>query len=226
LGRLRLFLLFSVAVLFVVQAAGATHLTTDSPEINTENLLVLPAPLVFVYGVSLFFILFDQLNLGALDTRGAVVGCFLIVLSVPFLASLFLSRPPLSNSPYSPRHVQVTAQMIHPEELMMSDIPGAVAWYGNRNCAWLTMNDAREFRAFNALERVKALFLTQRTTDEPFLSEMMLKPTSWAHFVADCQARGEVPTGFPLTKAPSGFLPHQMFLSDEARWQPLSTSSH
>ncbi len=225
LGRVRLFLLFSVAVLFVVQAVGKTHLSTDSPEINTENLLVLPAPLVFVYGVSLFFILFDQLNLGALDTRGAVVGCFIIVLSVPFIASLVLSRPPPGNSPYSPRHVQTTAQSIHSEELMMSDIPGAIAWYGDRNCAWLTLDDTREFRAFNALERVKGLFLTQKTTDEPFLTEMMLKPTSWAHFVADCQARGEVPTGFPLTKAPSGFLPYQMFLSDEARWRTLSNSS-
>jgi hypothetical protein len=221
LGRMRLFLLFSTVVLFAAQAVGQTHLTADCPEINTENLLVLPAPLIFVYGVSLFFILFDQLNLGALDTRGAVVVCFVLVLSVPFLATLVLNRPPPVNSPYSPRHVQITAQMIRSSELMMSDIPGAVAWYGDRNCAWLTVDDAGEFRAFNAGGRVKAVYLTQRTTDERFLSEMMLKPSSWARFVAECQAHGEVPTGFPLTKAPSGFLPHQLFLSDEARWRTL-----
>jgi hypothetical protein len=222
LGRMRLFLLFSTVVLFVAQAVGQTHLTTDCPEINTENLLVLTAPLIFVYGVSLFFILFDQLNLGAVDARGAVVGCFVFVLSVPFIASLVLNRPPAVHSPYSPKHVQMTAQIILPSELMMSDIPGAVAWYGDRNCAWLTMDDDREFHAFNALERVKAVYLTERTTDARFLSEMMLKPSSWPRFVAECQAHGEVPTGFPLTKAPSGFLPYQMFLSDEARWRALS----
>jgi len=28
-----------------------------------------------------------------------------------------------------------------------------------------------------------------------------------------------VPTGFPLTKAPLGFLPDQMLLSDQPRWR-------
>jgi hypothetical protein len=116
-------------------------------------------------------------------------------------------------------HIQTTARMMKSAELMMSDIPGAVVWYGDRNCAWLTLDDDHDFRSFNALEPVKALWLTQRTTDERFLSEMMLKPASWSHFVAECQAHGEVPTGFPLTKAPSGFLPYQMFLSDQARWR-------
>lgn len=219
LGRVRLFLIFSLVALFVTQALGQTHLTTDCPEINSENLLAVAAPLVFVYGVSLFFILFDQLNLGPMDLRGAVVIGFVLVLSIPFVASLLLPSPPSPSSPYSPRHVQTTARMLKPGELMMSDIPGAVAWYGDRNCAWLTLDDDQAFKDLTALEPVKALFLTQRTTDERFLTEMMLKPHSWAHFVAECQAHGEVPTGFPLTKAPSGFLPYQMFLSDEARWR-------
>jgi hypothetical protein len=219
LGRVRLFLVFSLLLLFVVQALGQTHLSADSPEINSENLLALAAPLVFVYGVALFFILFDQLNLGTVDTRGAVVGGFILVLSVPFVTSLLLGRAPAGNSPYSPLHIQTTARLMRPQELMMSDVPGAVAWYGDRNCAWLTLDDNREFLKLNSLKPVKALFLTQRTTDERFLSEMMLKPASWSRFVAECSAHGEVPTGFPLTKAPSGFLPYQMFLSDQARWK-------
>jgi hypothetical protein len=44
---MRIFLLCSMALLFVVQAAGQTHLTSDSPEINSENLLALLAPLGF-----------------------------------------------------------------------------------------------------------------------------------------------------------------------------------
>jgi hypothetical protein len=116
----------------------------------------------------------------------------------------------------------MTAEMISPGELMMSDIPGAVAWYGDRNCAWLTEDDAGTFRTFNAMAPVKALYLTQRTTDARFLSEMMLQPTSWARFVAECEAHKEVPTSFPLNKAPSGFLPYQMFLSNEARWRTLN----
>ena len=53
--RLRYFLLGCLVVLVIVQALGRTQLSDDSPEINSENLLVLLAPLVLVYGVSLFF---------------------------------------------------------------------------------------------------------------------------------------------------------------------------
>ena len=219
LGRIRMFLVFSLIVLFVVQALGQTHLSADSPEINSENLLVLLAPLVFVYGVGLFFILLDQLNLATVDARGAAVGGFIVVLSIPFVTSLLLGRAAAANSPYMPLHVQLAARLTKPQELMMSDIPGAVAWYGERNCAWLTLDDDREFLKLNALHPVKALFLTQRTTDERFLSEMMLKRTSWGYFVMECEANGEVPTGFPLTKARSDLLPYQMFLSDQARWR-------
>jgi hypothetical protein len=219
LGRVRAFLVFSLVLLFVVQALGQTHLSAESPEINSENLLVLLAPLAFVYGVALFYILLDQLNLGTVDARGAAVGGFIVVLSVPFVTSLLLGRGSAPNSPYSPLHVQRTARLVRPGEWMMSDIPGAVAWYGDRTCVWLTLDADREFLNVNRLKPVKGVFLTQRTTDEPFLSEMMLKTNSWGHFVMECQAHGEVPPGFPLTKAPAGFLPYQIFLSDQPRWR-------
>ena len=35
-------------------------------------------------------------------------------------------------------------------ELMTSDVPSAVAWYGRRTCVWLPMDIQNEFRAINA----------------------------------------------------------------------------
>ena len=60
--RLRYFLLGCVVVLVLAQALGRTQLSEESPEINSENLLVLLAPLVLVYGVSLFYLLLDQMR--------------------------------------------------------------------------------------------------------------------------------------------------------------------
>jgi hypothetical protein len=45
----------------------------------------------------------------------------------------------------------------------------------------------------------------------------------WGHFVLECSEHGEVPTGFPLRKAPEGLLPDQLFLSDKVRWQEFKT---
>jgi len=104
-------------------------------------------------------------------------------------------------------------------ELMMSDIPSGVAWYGGRSCVWLSLDDENEFFKVNALKQIQGLFLTQATTDKRFLSQMKADEKGWGHFVLECSEHGEVPAGFPLRKAPEGLLPEQLFLSDKARWQ-------
>jgi Dolichyl-phosphate-mannose-protein mannosyltransferase len=219
LGRMRIFLLCSMALLFVAQAAGQTHLTSDSPEINSENLLALLVPLVFVYGVVFFYTLLDQLNLVTLDARGAVVGVFILIMCGPLLMSFMVGHRPPPDTPYSPLHIRKVAWFMRPEEFMISDLPGAVAWYGDRKCGWLPLDDDQEFYQFNRLKQIKAVYLTQRTTNSRFLSQMMINPKSWGHFVVECEAHGEAPAGFPLTKALAGFLPDQMLVSDQARWR-------
>jgi hypothetical protein len=134
--------------------------------------------------------------------------------------SLLVGRQPDGNTPYSPLGIQRIAHMMGRGEFMVSDIPGAVAWYGDRQCGWLPLNDDQEFYEFNRLKPIKAVYLTQRTTNGRFLSQMMLDPKSWGHFVVDaCQSAGEVPSGFPLTKSPSGLLPERMLVSDLPRWR-------
>jgi len=219
LGRMRIFLVGSIIMLFIAQAAGQTYISSDFPEINSENLLAILAPLVFVYGAALFYTLLDQLNLVTADVRGAVVGCFILVMCAPLLMSFLVGHRPLPYTPYSPLHIGRVARFMRSEELMISDIPSAVAWYGDRQCGWLTLDDDQEFYHLDRLKPIKAVYLTQRTTNSRFLSQMMVDPKSWGHFVVECEGHGEIPTGFPLTKAPAGFLPDQLLVSDKPRWR-------
>ena len=209
-----------MALLFVVQAAGQTHLTGDSPEINSENLLALLAPMVFVYGVALFYTLLDQLNLVTVDTRGAVVGVFILAMCAPLLMSFLVGHRPSAHTPYSPLHIRRVAwlmqrQGIHDQRHAWRPWPGTET----ANVAGCRLDDDQEFYQFNRFKPIKAVYLTQRTTDSRFLSQMMLNPKSWGHFVVECEAHGEVPSGFPLTKALAGFLPDQMLVSDQPRWR-------
>ncbi len=222
-SRIRWFLVGSVALLFIVQALGETHLTHDSPEINSENILAILAPLTFIYGAALFYTLVDQLNV-SMESVGAITGVFLTILSAPLLISFLVGTTPDLNTPYSPLHVQRVAQLMGGDELMMSDVPAAVAWSGDRDCLWLTMDDSQDFLKINELHTVHAVFLTQRTSDQHLLSQMSQSPNSWGQMYLKCAAHleveghGEVPTGFPLKHAPSGFLPDQLMLSDRVRW--------
>jgi hypothetical protein len=222
-SRIRWFLVGSMVLLFIIQAVGKTHLTQDSPEINSENVLAILAPLTFIYGAALFYTLVDQLNV-SMETSGAITGVFLTVLSAPLLISFLAATSPALNTPYSPLHIQRVAQLMGRDELMMSDIPAAVAWYGDRDCSWLTVDDSQEFFKINGLRPIHAVFLTQRTTDGRLLSQMRQSPNSWGQLYLQCEAHleveghGEVPPGFPLRQAPSGFLPDQLLLSDRVRW--------
>jgi hypothetical protein len=218
LTRLRWFLAGSLILLVAVQALGQTHVSGDVPQVNSENLLILLAPLVFIYGAAMFHTLLDQINLPLDEVRGAIVAGFIVVLCAPFLFGLLAARNMPANSPYSPRHIQQIARLMQTNELIMSDIPSGVAWYGGRSCAWLPLDDENEFFKVSALRPIQGLFLTQVTTDERFLSQIKGDVKGWGHFVLECSEHGEVPTGFPLRKAPENLLPDQLFLADKVRW--------
>jgi hypothetical protein len=106
-------------------------------------------------------------------------------------------------------------------ELMMSDIPWAVAWYGNRQCVWTTLNAQQDFFAINDyLKPIRALYLTPETMDSRFLSEWVRAGEhSWGTFVFGIMATQTTPPSFPLRKMPTGFLPEQLFLTDWDRWK-------
>ena len=133
LRRLRIFLLLSLVVLGVVQALGRTQLSEESPDLNSENLLVLLAPFVLVYGVSLFFLLLDQIELQVLELRYLVTGLFGVVACLPLIFTFLPpATEPVVYPPYFPPVIQTVGSWLKEEELTMSDVPWAMAWYGQR----------------------------------------------------------------------------------------------
>ncbi|HVR34785.1 MAG TPA: hypothetical protein VMS21_02930, partial [Methylomirabilota bacterium] len=62
-SRLRVFILTCLALLLVVQSLGTTARFETTGGVTSENLLILVAPLVFMYGVSFFLVLIEQLRL-------------------------------------------------------------------------------------------------------------------------------------------------------------------
>ena len=105
-------------------------------------------------------------------------------------------------------------------ELMMSDVPWAVAWYGQRQCVWLTLDWQNDFVDINKnLKPIQALYLTPKTMDGRFVTEWLEgSERGWGSFLIKVLTDQRVPDNFPLTKSPSGFFPEQLFLTDRERW--------
>ena len=225
--RLRYFLTTSLATLAVVQALGRTQLAEDSPGVNSENLIVLLVPLVFVFGVSLFFMLLDQMNLLFKGMRPIIVGAFGMVMTLPMLLSFLPPRSsPIPYPPYHAHAIQQVSGWLKPDELMMSDVPWAVAWYGQRQCVWLTLDADDSFSAVDdKLKPVSGLYLTPLTMDARFVTDW-IKPGAkgWGTFLLESiLVRHAFPTTFPLREAAPGYLPDQLFLTDsKKRWEGVT----
>jgi hypothetical protein len=222
--RMRYFLLMCLGLFIVAQALGRTQLSDESPEVNSENLLVLLIPLVFCYGVSFFFTFMDQMKLPlsqVLQLRYAVIAVFAVLSCLPMIFTLLSAKvSPVVYPPYFPPDIQQTTGWMKENELMMSDVPWAVAWYGQRQCVWLTLNPQNDFFAINDnLKAVQALYLTPLTTDAKFLSDWVLNERSWGDFILLGVLQNQTPPGFPLRNAPTGFLPDRLFLTDRIRWK-------
>ena len=217
--RLRYFLVGCLVVLVLAQALGRTQLSEESPEINSENLLVLLAPLVLVYGVSLFYLLLEQMRLPFPQLRYLVIGIFSLVACLPMVFVFLPPRStPVAYPPYHPQLIQMAARWLKEKELAMSDIPWAVAWYGQRQCVWLTLRCSSDAKDSNTHEDFFAindyckpinllyLTLTPQTLDAEFLSQWFTAgEQSWGKFKVASVASKRVPGYFPLAESPAGW---------------------
>ena len=129
--RLGWFVASSVTVLAIVQILGRTTLSEDSPDVNSENLLVLLLPMIWIYGTKFFFLLLDQVEWYGGFLRTVFVAGFVILTCLAMPLSLVATRRSRSAfSPPYPPWIQAATSFVKKDEVMMSDVPWAVAWYG------------------------------------------------------------------------------------------------
>jgi 4-amino-4-deoxy-L-arabinose transferase-like glycosyltransferase len=225
--RLRYFVLMALGTFVIVQALGKTKLSVDTPTVNSENLLILLLPALVIYGVAFFLMLLDNIRWSAPVFRRIVVVLFVIVSAMSLLLTL---APPRTNAvvypPYFPPDIQKIGSWMKEDELMMSDIPWAVAWYGDRQCMWLTLNAQDDFYAINDYQKaVRGLYLSRATTDAKLFSVFRGSELTWGRF-AITALNNQVPEGFTLRSSvtPGRLLSGQVFLADWARWRASSDS--
>lgn len=254
LGRLRWWLVGCLALFALVQALGQSHLWTETPEVNADNLLVVFGPVVFLYGVALFLVLLDQLPLPSPAARFSLMTLFWLVSSLP-LVLVYLNPPlsPLVYPPYYPAGIQDKASWLGENDLCMTDVPWAMAWYGHRQSLWLTLQfrsrpEARWpedfYHVHQQIKPVRGLYLSARIMKSldskaiwdwgwfaeqsnpapagagPSGSVWHWQPGEatgeWIQFILQTLVQRQVPSGFPLRRAPRGVVP-ELFLTDSER---------
>jgi 4-amino-4-deoxy-L-arabinose transferase-like glycosyltransferase len=221
LSRVRWFVVGALALMIPVQAVVQTHLSTGSPEVNSENLLVCFSPLVLIFGVGLFFVLLESWQLPTPLLRVAAIGGFVALISLPLLLAVLPPRPRPFAAPYYPPRIQQVSRYLTTTELLMTDIPWAAAWYGQRQAVGLTLDWKEGFaRIHSAQKPINGLFISTRTTDAKFWSDWFTgENRGWGKFLLQSFVQQEIPDGFPLRESPDGLLVNgELLLMDRARW--------
>jgi hypothetical protein len=220
--RLRYFTMICLGVFMVVTALGRTQWSLVEGDMTTENLLVLLTPLVIIFGVAFFLTLLNQMNVPSLEMRYIVVGLVMILACLQFILTLLPPRvPPIAYPPYYPPDIQKFSAWMGPDELVMSDVPWAVAWYGGRQCTWTTINCQYEFVQLNDfIKPVSALYLTLNALDGKLLTECVQgSPDNWSNFGYKTIAYNQIPNHFPLKQFPLESFLSGLFITDHQRWK-------
>jgi hypothetical protein len=166
-GRLRIFVVALLAILVLAQAIVSP--TEAEARSLASDYVTVVAPLVFIFGVSLLFNLLDQFT--AVAVRYGILAMFFVLTCAPLVLTFAAPRhSPLAYPPYYPPAVQSKAAYLAENEWMVSDMPWAVAWYGDRKAAWLPLKhgtpgvvSGEDFYALHRLKPIRALHLSHLT---------------------------------------------------------------
>jgi len=171
-------------------------------------------PMVVVYAAAFFVVLFERLQFRTRFLRGGMVVLFVLVNMAPMVLAVL---PPRETVPYPPYNSGVGAELgriFRADELLASDIPWAVAWYGDRSTLWMPQRE-RDFIEINDRVRIiSGVYLTQETLERRKVLEEWLGQDQFILRLF----QPPPPEGFPLriyrAMTPDG---EQVLLSNRSR---------
>jgi hypothetical protein len=220
--RMRYFTLLCLGVFIIVTALLQPEWTPLTQATGTGNLLTLLTPLVIIFGVAFFLTLLNQMATASVEIRYGVVGLVVGLACLPFIMTLL---PPKTKTtvfpPYYPPDIQRFCAWINPDELMMSDIPWAVAWYGDRQCTMTTVNCQSDFFQFeDEVKHISALYLTTQTLDARLFSECLQGGVnSWSTFVFERMAVQKIQAGDDTLYRSYFRTDYRFDLTGNVRWE-------
>jgi len=218
---LRRVVLWSVLLACMAFAFGGEVSLSRGTAMDPSNLIVVMCPGIILFGVAFFFLLFDRVKLNLPLLRHAGVALFVLLCALPLVFSQLSARGRPSfrypSPPYYEPSIAWAARWYQRQEVMVSDMPWAVAWYGDRKCLWLP-NTLEEFYQINDFhERVPGMYITPISLDRKYMSEIRGPELGqWSPIFLF----GQVPKGFPLLAATAvpGQVGGQFLYADRKRW--------
>ena len=183
---------------------GMGILGMDKNELPANDFHLLFVPLMTMYGLAFVLLLWSRLEASYVRLVNIGFVALLYLISArPFLGTfLELLQPPYYRvqwPPYVPSWILPMRTWTTEREVIMSDMPWAVAWYTGRESLWLPMtpenfNELNDYSRLGKGHSIVGLYLTPISGDQPYLSGIEKGEYSkWAMLI-----KRTPPRNFPL----------------------------
>jgi len=242
---------WSLGVIWLFAAVGMslTGLPLKEKDGNQIHSLFIPA--MSAFGFAFLAVLWGRLGVnhvrGGWWSRHGLAAAAFTVSALPMITSLpteltfgFASKGGLAQwPPYMPRQIHKVAAFTRPDELILTDMPWAVAWYADRPAVWLPM-ERKQFDEMRALAgkrnvTVAGFLMTPESLRADRAAEVFSgEYREWARpafrgvvagFGLDTLAQSDLPyreyiplAGQPANE-PGSFVAEMAFMSDRKRWE-------
>ena len=194
-NQLKWFAAGGALLLFLAMCVVGVEPRPDKSLAQAGNLTALALPWMAVFSAAMICVWLDALRSGGIFQRHAAIA--LIAVAAVFPTTLRMASS-VSRLPYPPYHPPLLAQIaggLEPTELMVSDQPWAVAWYGDRRCVWLPYSIEQFYKVNDMGKHVAALLLTPVTLNSRLLTEVLTNEwRPWSPVLGFL----EFPKNFPL----------------------------
>lgn len=223
LRRFRLWVMGTLPLLLIIEAGTRTRLDELSPEINSNNLLALLFPVLSIFGAIFLerllkwrefpFPLAQHLTrLGMVTWPSLPLLCSMAYAGLVLLGLVPRAHSVVGDPAYQPAYISTACRWTPEGSLLMSDIPWATAWYGEREALWMPLHvrddSGEDFFSIHLRQRlVKAVLLSPMTTNGRFQEDFLANADQpWGGVFLNILFRSQLPEGFPLTFIESELL--------------------
>ncbi len=173
-------------------------------------------PLVALLGSAFFYLLLDRLQIQIKVLSLGVIAVFILFQTLPFLTAMS-SPKPFSYPPYHPQIMWNVMEPFEDDELVVSDLPWATAWYGNQLSLHLPVTVQEFFQIHDSYQDVEGLYFTLATRNLPYQKQLVQGPYSNWRNILDGNA---LPRGFPFTFGLPISNGEQLIYADRERFFP------
>ncbi len=171
---------WAVLVMWLAGLLGMGFFGIDEQAFPSNDLHILFVPLMTLYGLVFILMLWSRLQVSYIRLVSISFIVMLFVLSgIPFISTFVELVGPrellIQWPPYVAPDIINFRTWTREDEIVMSDMPWAVAWYADRASLWLptTPENFTELSDYKRLKYpVVALYLTPVSGDKPFLAEI------------------------------------------------------